>query len=387
MGERTRTRALVVSRALAARLAPRTQSGGVRRVLVAHNLLLGDTLMLTPLLAKLRALHPHADIALLAAPAFVPLYQQRPYGVRALPFTPSRSATTRALLEEAPFDLAIVPGDNRYSWLAAAMRARHIVVHTGTRPLTQEWFVDERRPYSGVPAAWGDMVAELVDGTPAAAYARADWKSPEAAPFERPAGRYAVLHVGASTPLKHWLPERWMAVAGALEARGLRIAWSAGPGEEPFVHACDPQGRYPSYAGRLDLAQMWHLLAGAALLVVPDTGIAHLGRATWTPTVALFGPGSAGLAGKGRFWRDTPWQALTVDPFPCRDQKLLFGREVEWVRRCARTLSECPEPRCMHAIPLADVLAAAEASLMGQPDALSHVKSRNSENFRESRST
>ncbi|MDQ3028231.1 MAG: glycosyltransferase family 9 protein [Pseudomonadota bacterium] len=387
MGERTRTRALVVSRALAARLAAGAPRGEVRRVLVAHNLLLGDTLMLTPLLAKLRERHPQAQITLLASPAFVPLYQQRPYGVRALPFTPSHSATTRALLEESPFDLAIVPGDNRYSWLAAAMRARHIVVHTGTRPLTQEWFVDERRPYPGAPAAWGDMVADLVDGADPAAFASADWKAPEATPFERPSGRYAVLHVGASTPLKHWLPERWMALAMGLEARGLRVAWSAGPGEESFVHAYDPAGRYPSYAGRLDLAQMWHLLAGAALLVVPDTGIAHLGRVTSTPTVALFGPGSAVLAGKGRFWRAIPWQALTVEPFPCRDQKILFAREVEWVRRCARTLAQCPEPRCMHAIALDEVLAAADRFLIGQPDAVSYVKSMNSEISPESRST
>ena len=137
MGERTRTRTLVVTRALAARLTPAPRSREVRRVLVAHNLLLGDTLMLTPLLAKLRALHPLADIALLAAPAVVPLYSARPYGVRALAFTPSQSATTRALLAEAPFDLAIVPGDNRYSWLAAALRARHIVVHAGPRPCPQ----------------------------------------------------------------------------------------------------------------------------------------------------------------------------------------------------------------------------------------------------------
>lgn len=387
MGERTRTRALVVSRAIAARLAPRRAAGDVRRVLVAHNLLLGDTLMLTPLLAKLRTQYPQADIALLAAPAFVPLYQQRPYGVRALPFAPSNSETTRVLLEEEPFDLAIVAGDNRYSWLAAAMRARHIVVHTGMHRLRQEWFVDERRPYPDAPAAWGDMVAGLVDGAAPAPYARFDWKAPVAAPFEKPAGRYAVLHVGASTPLKHWLPERWMALAEALESRGLGIVWSGGRGEEPFVQACDPQGRYVSFAGRLDLAQMWHLLAGAVLLAVPDTGIAHLGRATWTPTVALFGPGSAVLAGRGFFWRDTPWQAITVEPFPCRDQKLLFGRNVEWVRRCARSLAECPAPRCMHAIPLEQVLAAADAHLLGQPNPVSHVKSMNSESFRESRST
>ena len=68
MGERARTRALVTAAALRSRLSPRAAPGPLRRVLVAHNLLLGDTLMLTPLLARLRANHADADIALLAAP-------------------------------------------------------------------------------------------------------------------------------------------------------------------------------------------------------------------------------------------------------------------------------------------------------------------------------
>jgi ADP-heptose:LPS heptosyltransferase len=125
------------------------------------------------------------------------------------------------------------------------------------------------------------------------------------------------------------------------------------------VAAADPQRRYPSYAGRLDLAQMWRLLAGARLLVSPDTGVAHLGRVAWTPTITLFGPGSAVLAGPGGFWRDTPWRAVGRERFPCRDQALLFGRHVDWVRRCGRTVAECPEPRCMHAIDVDEVLAAA----------------------------
>jgi hypothetical protein len=48
-----------------------------------------------------------------------------------------------------------------------------------------------------------------------------------------------------------------------------------------------------------------------------------------------------------------------VDPFPCRDQRILFKRELEWVRRCARTLAECSAPRCMHAIGVEAVLEAA----------------------------
>jgi ADP-heptose:LPS heptosyltransferase len=358
MGERFRTRTLVAAHAFASRLRPRGERGEVRRVLIAHNLLLGDTLMLTPLLAKLRAVHPAAEVTLLASPAAAPLYEHRPFGARALAFRPADSSTTRALVRSGPFDVALVAGDNRYSWLAAAMGSRHVVAHAGDHPATKDWFVDEKRTYSSQPSAWGDMMAELVDGPPPRPFAPGDWKTPTARPFEAPQGPYAVLHVGGSTPLKHWLPARWNALAAALNAHGVAVAWSAGPGEEALVAAADPQRRHASYAGRLDLPQMWHLVEGAQVLVSPDTGVAHLGRLAWTPTVTLFGPGSATLAGPGSFWRDTPWRAVGRDPFPCRDQRLLFRRDIDWVRRCGRTLEECAEPRCMHSIEVDEVLAA-----------------------------
>jgi ADP-heptose:LPS heptosyltransferase len=362
MGERTATRALAVRRALAWRLAPGHAAeppAAPRRVLVAHNLLLGDTIMLSPLLAKLRAAHPEAEVTLLAQPAFVPLYAARPWGVRALPFTPRDAATTRALVEEEPFDLAVVAGDNRYSWLARAMRARHVVAHGGHASWTRDWCVDEHRPYRDSPAAWGDMAADLVDGPEPAPFARGDWAAPPARAFERPRGRYAVLHVGASTPLKFWPAERWRALAASLAAGGLEVVWSGGRGEEAIVAAVDPDQRYRSFCGRLDLAQLWHLLAQASLLVAPDTGVAHLGRATWTPSVTLFGPGDSTLAGAGRFWRHAPWRPLSAAAFPCRDQTLLFGRDIAWVRRCGRSTAECAEPRCIQEISVDDVLQAA----------------------------
>ncbi len=367
MGDRAATRAMVVRRALARRPWPVRRvvsQAGARRILVAHNLLLGDTVMASGLLAKLRENHPEAEVTLLAQPAFVPLYSSRPWGVRALPFRPADVGTTRALMDEEPFDLAFVLGDNRYSWLARAMRARHVVAHAGDTPWTKDWCVDEHRPYPRDAATWTDMVAELADGIAPRPFTRGDWTAPAAAPFARPKGRYAVLHVGASTPLKFWPADRWRALAHSLSAGGLDVVWSGGRGEEPLVAAIDPEGQHPSFAGQLDLPQMWQLLAGAALLVAPDTGIAHIGRLTWTPTVTLYGPGSAGIAGTGHFWRRVPARSVTMADFPCRDQRLLFRRELDWVRRCSRTTAECARPRCMEALDVDSVLAAAATVVM-----------------------
>jgi ADP-heptose:LPS heptosyltransferase len=358
-------RAEVVARAVRARAGRvRKKPADIGRVLIAHHLLLGDTLMLTPLLAKLRAHHPAADIAMTVPRAVAPLYAGRPFGVRALPWDPRHANAT--LFAEEPFDLAFVPGDNRYAWLAGAMGARWIVAFAGDTPARKSWPIDELRPYPDRPAAWGDMVATLVDGNPPEPFAARDWKPPEAEPFDLPSAPFAVLHVGASTPLKQWPAARWAALAEWLSARGVAPVWSGGRGEEAIVRACDPDGRFPSLAGRLDLAQIWRLLAHARLLVAPDTGIAHLARIVGTPTVALFGPGSAIITGAGEYFRNAPFRAVTVDPFPCRDQRILFRREIAWVRRCGRKPAQCAAPRCMQAID-ADAVRRAIESLVVIP--------------------
>jgi ADP-heptose:LPS heptosyltransferase len=333
-----------------ATLGRRHPNPSPRRILVAHHLLLGDTLMLTPLLAKLRALYPHAKVIMATPKAVAPLYQSRPFGVIAIPYDPRDPSSLAALRRPGGYDLAIVPGDNRYSWVARAMGARWIVAFSGDRPAYKSWPVDQQIPYPSQAAAWGDMVAGLVAGSPPEPYRPAEWPDPVHTPFPSPRDPYCVLHVGASSPLKLWAPQEWRALAAWLTKKGYQVVWSGGRGEGSIVAAIDPESRYLSFAGRLDLPQLWHLAKGARLLVCPDTGVAHLGRLTGTPTVALFGPGSAAISGGGRYWQDSPYRAVTIPEFPCRDQHLLFKRELAWVHRCSRSPAECPSPACMQAI-------------------------------------
>lgn len=356
----------VLPRALARRflaMRGRQRPANPRRILVAHHLRAGDTLMLTPLLAKLRARHPDADIDLAVRSALAPLYAGRPYGVRALAYDPHDAASLDAFFDGAGYDLAFVPGDNRYSWLAAAAGARWIVAFRGDRPAAKSWPVDEFRTYRAAPAAWGDMVADLADGEPARAYDPADWPAPACAPFDAPANPYAVLHVEASTPLKHWREADWLSLAERLSGMGIQPVWSAGPRGAPMLQHIDPAGRHRALGHTLDLAQLRRLIAGAKLLVCPDTSVMHLGRLTGTPTVALFGPSSAALFGPGEFWRAMPCRAVTVADFPCRDQNRLFKREIAWLRRCQRSTAECGQPRCMHAIGVEEVARTAAGLL------------------------
>jgi ADP-heptose:LPS heptosyltransferase len=322
----------------------RRQPSSVARILLAHHLLLGDTLLLTPLLAKLRRQYPEARIDLACPKAIVPLYAGRPFGVNALPFDPRDLASVKAVLDAGPYDLGFVLGDNRHSWLALGADCRWIVAHANDVPAWKNLPVNRSVPYPQTPMAWADLAAELADGPAPRAYRPADWPAPQstelpdAALLERP---YVVLHPGASTEVKRWPDARWRELAQRVEALGYLPVWSGGPTEVELIRSIDPDARHPNMAGRVGLGELWHLFAGAKAVVCPDTGVAHLGRLIGVPTVALFGPGNAQIHGAGQYWRDVPFVPMTIADMPCRDQPFIFRREVSWVRRCDRNWKTC----------------------------------------------
>ncbi|MEW6345180.1 MAG: glycosyltransferase family 9 protein [Paraburkholderia sp.] len=322
----------------------RRPPASVQRILLAHHLLLGDTLLLTPLLAKLRAQYPLAQIVLACPKAIMPLYAGRPFGVTALPFDPRDLGSVRGVLDSGPYDLGLVLGDNRHSWLALGAGCRWIVAHAGDVPAWKNWPVNRRVPYPAAPAAWADLATELIEGAPPCAYRPADWPAPahaalpDAHLLTQP---YVVLHPGASTEVKRWPDARWRELAQRVEALGYIPVWSGGPGEADLIRTIDPDPHHPNLAGRVGLGELWHLFAGARAVVCPDTGVAHLGRLIGVPTVALFGPGNAQIHGAGRYWSEVPFAPVTIADMPCRDQPFIFRREVAWVRRCDRNSTSC----------------------------------------------
>jgi len=353
-------------------LADRKPPSTPARILVAHHLLLGDTVMLAPLLKKLRARFPQAEIVMTCRPAVAPLFEARPYGVRVLPFDPRQASTFAELFRNRGFDLALLPADNRFSWLARALDSRWIVAFQGDRPAYKNWLVDEFRPYPDHAMALGDLIADRLVGGPAPMpYVMSDWSAPPAASFPRPPSPYCVLHVGAGSRMRYWEPAKWRKLITHLEISGIKPVISAGPGEAELVTQIDPESRYRSFPGNLSLAQMWHLLAGASAVVCPDTGIGHVARLAGRPAIVLFGPGSATLFGGGEFWRDIPGRKVTIPKFPCRDENLIFRRDLPWSEHCGRSTEQCASrnaaqygsPKCMHALTVEMVIEALDSIL------------------------
>ena len=307
--------------------------------------------MLAPLLKKLRERYPDAVIVMTCTPGLVSLYANHPYGVQALGFDPRDVRTFFALFRYRGFDLAFLPADNRLGWLARALDARWIVAFERDRPAYKNRLADEIRSFGDQPLALGDLIAaRMVDGEAPAPYMVSDWRAPTAEPFALPPAPYCVLHGGAGSRLRYWDPEKWRALIAHLEIAGIQPVISAGPGEQRLVSQIDSRGKYPACPGNLSLAQMWRLLAGASIVVCPDTGIGHLARVAGAPSVVLFGPGSAMLVGGGEFWRNIPGRKVTIPKFPCRDENMLFRRHLPWAEHCGRSTAECASPKCMHAL-------------------------------------
>ena len=360
MASRFWPRAYVLSHAAPRLLSARRKTERVRRILVAQHLMLGDTIMLTPLLEKARERFPEAEIVMTVPAPYAPLYAGRPYGVRAVPLDVRSLQQHRDLRALRGFDLALVPGDNRWSWLARALESRWIVAFAADDASYKDWPVDEARPMPQSEMAWGDIAATLLDGDEPAPFAVSEWPAPSFAPYARPEGPYCVLHLGASSPHKQWPPERWRAVVDWAEGRGYEVVLSAGRGEEHLLAGVDPDGGRSRLAGRLDLAQLWDLLRRAAFLVCPDTGVAHMARLVGVPTVAIYGPGSPISTGPGRFWKASPFRALWDPAVPCRDQDVLFERRLVWLRQCWRGIHECGDPVCIRRVTVEQVIAAIE---------------------------
>ncbi|MFB9302935.1 glycosyltransferase family 9 protein [Kibdelosporangium philippinense] len=100
---------------------------------------------------------------------------------------------------------------------------------------------------------------------------------------------YVVVHPGASAPARAWSPDRCAEAVTALRRAGHRVVVTGGPKEVDLTawvagtDGVDLGGRttYPELAG---------VLATADVVVVGNTGAAHLAAAVGTPVVSLFAP-------------------------------------------------------------------------------------------------
>lgn len=112
-----------------------------------------------------------------------------------------------------------------------------------------------------------------------------------------PAEPYVVVHPGAAVPARAPAPAQVVDIVAALRAAGWPVVLTGGHAERgptdrimTALRPLDPGGGVVCLAGRTSLAGLAGVLAGAASVVVGNTGPAHLAAAVGTPVVSLFAP-------------------------------------------------------------------------------------------------
>jgi ADP-heptose:LPS heptosyltransferase len=110
-----------------------------------------------------------------------------------------------------------------------------------------------------------------------------------APPFDEP---YVVVHPGASVPARAWWPERAAGLVDALVDRGWCVAVTGAPSEAGMTAAVagPPRACVVDLGGTTDLAGLATVLDGASVVVVGNTGPAHLAAAVGTPVASIFAP-------------------------------------------------------------------------------------------------
>jgi ADP-heptose:LPS heptosyltransferase len=115
-----------------------------------------------------------------------------------------------------------------------------------------------------------------------------------------PAGAPVLVHPGARFGAKRWPARRFGELAAALDRVGRPVLLTGTVDERPLACSVARAAGLPGHrvlAGRTDLVRLCSLVAGAAVVVSGDTGIAHLASAFGTPSVTLFGPVDPGQWG------------------------------------------------------------------------------------------
>jgi len=315
-----------------------------RRILVRGVNWLGDAVMTTPALLRLREKYPGAPIALLTPAKLCDLYRHHPAVDEVLGFAPGEGLfSVGRKLRAGNFDLALVlpnsPRSAMEPWLA------HIPQRIGYARSWRNWFLTRAVPTrpGHVPMRKPTIreVRRLVENPrrvtggfqpPTTAHqlheylhlvaalgASPDPLAPqlavtdaEVAAVKKKFGLENIfppilsLNPGAEYgPAKRWPVERFIAAAREIQAR-TNCVWLVLGGQSDTALAAEigaalgsrPPAVY-NLAGQTSLRELMALLRLSRLLLTNDTGPMHVAAALGTPVVVPFGSTSPELTGPG----------------------------------------------------------------------------------------
>jgi lipopolysaccharide heptosyltransferase II len=162
--------------------------------------------------------------------------------------------------------------------------------------------------------------------------------------------RWIIVHPGATAPSRRYPPEAFAAAARSLtEEKGWRIIFTGDSSERELIREIQSAMGCPSIslAGKLSVEDLAALISLAPVLVVNNTGPAHMAAAVGTPVVSLYSLTNP---------QHTPWRVpsrVLFHDVPCKN--------------CYKSV--CPEQHqnCLRLVPPAAVVSAVHELVRQEP--------------------
>lgn len=273
-----------------------------KKILVRAPNWLGDAIMSTPFLRRLRDREPEADLTVLCRPAVREIFQSFPGIQSVLLFQEGEGLRALvARIRAGRFDTGYVlpPSFSSAMLFFLARIPERIGYDTDFRRwlLTQPRALDERyhyvRRYLGLIGEAGREVerTDLFFPTPGGAIGRArSFLSSQGIPWRPP---FLAVAPGSQAPARRWFPERFAALIDRLPEKEWPVVLLLGaPGDVPFVRQVEAlcRRRTANLCGETNLPLLGELLRQSAALITNESGIMHAAWAMGTPTVVLAGP-------------------------------------------------------------------------------------------------
>lgn len=332
------------------------------KILIVQTSFLGDTILSTPVIEGVKALHPDAELWMMTTPLSSHLVEHDPRLQGVIPFDKRKSAKGIKGLRVMATRIKAMGFDRVYS-LHRSIRTSVMLALAG---------IPERIGFSNAKGRFlyhrtfrrdpgvHDVLRNLaiLQGDTDPATLSADMRlfpPPDSAISETvkaaiPATPFALMVPGSAWETKMWNSEGYRTVAEALLEKGVPVVVAGGPDEATACQKASHGIPAVNLAGKTDIGEMVWLAKRAKVIICNDSMALHMASALKVPNVAIF--------------------CSTVPAFgfgPWKNRAIVVEKELS-CRPCGRHgKRECPQgtEACMREIPPEQVLAAVN-TLLGE---------------------
>lgn len=276
-------------------------TGNYKRIAVIKTAAIGDTIILSAILAELKHIHPEAEITVICAKSNIAVLKMLPDVDHIEVFAmgnPLRSLMNVRALGQFDYVLDFGPWPRINAIIAWALKAdykvgfkrkdthRHYIYDAKVEHSDKVHEIENyRNILRGAGIVPRGMMPDLRSG----------------ASIREANEQYAVFHMlpgGSRSKQKCWAETNWCELAEKVNREyGLNILFSGSKGDKTYVdglvQVLEGEGvKAENIAGVYSLAEMGSVLEKAKIVVSVDTGIMHYAAAVGANLIALHGPTS-----------------------------------------------------------------------------------------------